>query len=137
MPVFRRPSLTVNNTVGSGNRLVLRVVLLQVGCATLTGVLFFGFRGPAAAVAAFTGGVIAAVGTALFGWRMFSPGIAPARRLQRAMFAGEALKWLWYVVSIWFCLARLHLSPLPLLVGLIVAQFGYWAGLFKVRNEGG
>ncbi len=124
----------MNNTVGSGKRLVLRVVLLQVGCATLAGVLFLSFGGLAAATAAFTGGVIAAVGTALFGWRMFSPGIAPARRLQRAMFAGEALKWLWYGGSIWFVFARLHLLPLPTLVGLIVAQFGYWIGLFGSKR---
>ena len=124
----------MNNTVGSGKRLVLRVVLLQVGCATLTGLVFGILGGQAAALAALTGGIIAAVGSALFGWRMFLPGIAPARTLQRAMFAGEALKWLWYGLSIGFAFARLKVPPLPMLVGLVVAQFGYWIGLLGSKR---
>jgi F0F1-type ATP synthase assembly protein I len=119
----------VNNTVGAGNRLVLRVVTLQVGSAVLVGVLFGVLAGGAAALAGFVGGAIVAVGSALLGWRMFSPGVAPARALQRALFAGEALKWLWYGVAIATALGLLHLKGLPLLVGLIVAQFGYWIGL--------
>jgi F0F1-type ATP synthase assembly protein I len=119
----------VNNTVGRGNRLVVRVVLLQVAGAVLSALLFWLIGGLRAACAAFAGGLIAAVGSALFGWRMFAPGIAPAGVLQRAMLAGEALKWLWYVLAIWVALTRFMLAPLPLLVGLIVAQFAYWLGL--------
>lgn len=70
----------------------------------------------------------------MFGWRMFAPGIAPASVLQRAMFAGEALKWLWYLLAIWAALTRFKLEPLPLLVGLIVAQFAYWLGLIGKRG---
>jgi F0F1-type ATP synthase assembly protein I len=117
------------NITGGGNRLVLRVVLLQVGCAALTGLLFGIFGGFAAASAGFVGGMIVAVGSALFGWRMFAPGIAPAARLQRAMFAGEALKWLWYLFALWVCFAKLKWPAAPLLIGLVVAQFGHWFGL--------
>jgi ATP synthase I chain len=122
------------NITGHGNRLVLRVVLLQVGCATLTGLLFGIFGGFAAAFAGFVGGMIVAVGSALFGWRMFAPGIAPAGKLFRATLAAESLKWLWYVVALWFCFARFKLPSAPLLVGLIVAQFGYWFGLVVMKR---
>jgi len=52
-----------------GYRLVIRVVLLQVGCTLLVASLFFAFKGPSSGLAALTGGLIVAAGTALFGWR--------------------------------------------------------------------
>jgi ATP synthase I chain len=122
------------NITGHGNRLVLRVVLLQVGCATLTGLLFGIFGGFAAAFAGFVGGMIVAVGSALFGWRMFAPGIAPAGKLFRAILAAESLKWLWYVVAIWAAVVRAKLVPMPLLVGLAFTQFGYWVGLIGMKR---
>ena len=124
----------MTNTSGFGKRLVVRVVVLQLVCAALTGLLFWLMRGDRAAVGATTGGVIAAVGSGVFGWRMFAPGIAPAARLHRAMFAGEALKWFWYVVAIWVCFAKLKLDPSPLLVGLVIAQFGHWIGLVTAKR---
>jgi hypothetical protein len=81
----------MNNLFGVRYRLVLRVVLLQVGCATVAGLLFWMMAGGAAAMAAFAGGMIVVVGTSLFGWRMFAPGIAPAARLFRALVAAESL----------------------------------------------
>ena len=84
--------INMNNIFGVRYRLVWRVVLLQMGCATFAGLLFWMMGGAAAAMAAFTGGMIVAVGTAVFGWRMFTPGIAPAPRLFRAMVAGEVVE---------------------------------------------
>jgi F0F1-type ATP synthase assembly protein I len=124
----------VNSTAGLGNRLVVRVVLLQLAGAGLTALLFWFVSGLPAARAAFAGGLVAAVGSALFGWRMFAPGIAPAAVLHRAMFAAEALKWSWYLLALWVALSRFKLEPLPLLVGLIVAQFAYWLGLIGKRG---
>jgi F0F1-type ATP synthase assembly protein I len=122
------------NITGAGNRLVVRVVLLQVGCATLTGLLFGIFGGIAAALAGFAGGMIVAVGSALFGWRMFAPGIAAASRLFRAMLAAESLKWIWYALALWVALARIGLRPAPLIVGVVVAQFGHWLGLVASKR---
>jgi ATP synthase I chain len=131
----KRVSVPIDmNTTGLRLRLVLRVVLLQAGCATLTGLLFGIFGGFAAALAGFVGGMIVAVGSALFGWRMFAPGIAAASRLFRAMLAAELLKWLWYVVAIWAALVRAKLAPMPLLVGLAFTQFGYWVGLIGMKR---
>ena len=124
----------MNNNSGAGARLVLRVVLLQTGCAGAVALLFWALSGPAAARSGLTGGLIVAIGTALFGWRMFAPGIAPGAVLRRALFAAESLKWLWYVLALWAALSRLRSLPLPLMTGLVFAQFGYWFGLVGKRG---
>jgi F0F1-type ATP synthase assembly protein I len=122
------------NITGLARRPVLRVVVLQVACATLTGLLFLIFGVIAAALAGFIGGLIVAVGSALFGWRMHAPGIAPADRLFRAMVAAESLKWVWYVLALWAVLARVKLMPGPLMVGVVVGQFGHWLGLVATKR---
>ena len=126
----------MNDTSSVGKRLVMRVVLLQTGCAALGGMFFWIFAGAAASGAALAGGLIVAVGSAVFGWRLFAPGIAPASVLRRALYAAESLKWFWYVLSVWAALARLKLLPLPLLSGLVFAQFGYWFGLMGQGKRG-
>jgi F0F1-type ATP synthase assembly protein I len=122
------------NTIGHGKRLVLRVVLLQTVCAGAAALLFGCLQGAPAAVSALCGGLIVAVGSAVFGWRLFAPGVAPATVLRRALFAAESLKLFWYVLALWAALARLNMLPLPLLTGLIGAQFGYWIGLIGMKR---
>jgi F0F1-type ATP synthase assembly protein I len=120
----------MTNAVETARRLVWRVVVLQAGGALLVAGLFLVAKGWAPAVAALVGGLIAAIGSGLFGLRFFAPGIAPAAKLQRALFAAEALKWFWYGLALWVAIAVVRLTPLPLMVGLIVAQFSFWFGLF-------
>ncbi|MDB6083541.1 MAG: hypothetical protein JWN43_1422 [Gammaproteobacteria bacterium] len=91
-------------------------------------------RGAAAARSGLTGGLIVAIGSAIFGWRLFMPGIAPAATLRRALFAAESLKWFWYVLAVWAAFARLKMAPLPLMTGLVFAQFGYWVGLVGMKR---
>lgn len=119
---------------GDGKRLVMRVVLLQTGCAVLVAALFWALEGAAAARAGLVGGVIVAIGSAVFGWRLFAPGIAPAATLRRALYAAESLKWFWYVLAIWAALARWKCASLPLVTGLVIGQFGYWAGLMGMKR---
>ncbi|MEP6886019.1 MAG: ATP synthase subunit I [Gammaproteobacteria bacterium] len=114
-----------------GYRLVIRVVLLQAGCAALVASLFLVFKGTSAGLAALTGGLIVAIGSALFGWRAFRPGIAAAAALNTAMYSGVAFKWLWFVVALYIALARLKLEGAPLLIGVVAAQLGYWVGLIR------
>ena len=114
-----------------GYRLVIRVVLLQIGCAVLVASLFLAFKSTSAGLAALTGGLIVAIGSALFGWRAFRPGVAPAATLNTAMYGGVALKWLWFVAALYIALARLKLEGAPLLIGVVAAQLGYWVGLIK------
>jgi F0F1-type ATP synthase assembly protein I len=114
-----------------GKRLVIRVVLLQTGCALLVASVFLVLRGVPAGLAALVGGLIVAVGSALFGWRMFKPGIAGGARLSTAMYAGVALKWLWFMLALYVALAQLKFAAMPLLIGMVAAQLGYWAALIR------
>jgi ATP synthase protein I len=112
-------------------RLVVRVVLLQAGCALLVASAYFAFRGASAGLAALAGGLIVAAGSAVFGWRAFRPGVAGAAVLGAAMYTGVALKWMWFVLALYIALARLKLEAAPLLIGVVVAQLGYWVGLIR------
>jgi F0F1-type ATP synthase assembly protein I len=123
----------MNEVLSRGKRLVMRVVLLQAGCATLTASVFLVMKGSSAGLAALLGGLIVAAGSAVLGWRMFKPGIAGAATLTTAMFAGAALKWLWFAVALYIALARLKLDVAPLLIGMAVAQLGYWVGMLRLK----
>jgi ATP synthase protein I len=112
-------------------RLVLRIVLLQAGCAVLVALLFLVFKGASAALAALVGGLIVAAGSAVLGWRAFKPGIAGAAVLGTALYAGVALKWLWFALALYIALARLKLAAGPLLIGIVATQLGYWVGLIR------
>ncbi len=118
----------------NGKRLVMRVVLLQTGSACVVASAYLALDGAEAAWSALVGGLTVAIGSALFGWRMFLPGIAAPATLRRALYAGEALKWTWTIVAVWVAFAHWRLPPLPLIVGLIVAQFGYWFGLIGMKR---
>jgi F0F1-type ATP synthase assembly protein I len=123
----------MSNVLVRGKRLVVRVVLLQTGCALLVASLFLVFKGQSAGLAALVGGMIVAIGSAVFGWRMFKPGIAGGATLSTAMYAAVALKWLWFGAALYVAFARLKLEPAPLLIGLVAAQLGYWVGLLRPR----
>jgi ATP synthase protein I len=112
-------------------RLVVRIVLLQAGCAIVIASMFLVFKGAHQGLAALVGGLIVAVGSAVFGWRAFKPGIAGAPVLGMAMYSGVALKWLWFALALYIALARLKLEAAPLLIGIAATQLGYWVGLIR------
>jgi F0F1-type ATP synthase assembly protein I len=114
-------------------RLVVRVVLLQAGCAALVASVFLVFKGAHQAIAALVGGLIVAAGSAVFGWRMFKPGIAAGATLTTAMYAAVMLKWVWFAIALYLALARLKLDAAPLLIGVVAAQLGYWVGLVRLK----
>lgn len=116
-----------------GRRLVLRYASVQMGAALLVAGASLAVAGTGAAKAALVGGLVAAVGNVVFGWKLFQPGIAPVRVLARAAYAGELLKWLWLGFALWMALGPAHLAPLPLLLGLIAAQAGFWLGIALIR----
>jgi F0F1-type ATP synthase assembly protein I len=123
----------MNDVLARGHRLVVRVVLLQTGCALLIACPFLGLKGAAAALAALVGGLTVALGSAVFGWRMFTPRIAAAPALATAMYTAVAVKWLWFALALYVAFARLKLEPAPLLTGMAAAQLGYWAGLVRPK----
>src|SRR5882724_12743059 len=90
-----------------GKRMVVRVVLLQAGCAALVASAFLVFKGSSAGLAALVGGLIVAAGSAVFGWRMFKPGIAGGAALTTAMYAAVVLKWLWFAIALYLAIALL------------------------------
>ncbi len=116
-----------------GRSLALRFAGLQIGCAGVVALVALGASGARAATAALAGGLVAAVGNVLFGWTLFAPGVAPVRVLTRAVFAGEVLKWLWVAFGLWLALGPARMAPLPLVLGLIAAQLGFWLGLVLIR----
>lgn len=118
-------------------KLVLKFAGLQA-VAGLPPALVFAFLGAPHGgwpgfQAALAGALVMASGTLVFGWRMFRPGIAPVERLAAAWYAGGVLKWVWVGLALWLALGVAGLAPLPLLVGLVAAQLGFWCGvvLFK------
>jgi ATP synthase protein I len=123
----------MNDVLGRGKRMVVRVVLLQAGCAALVASVFLVFKGTPQAIAALAGGLIVAAGSAVLGWRAFKPGIAGGARLTMAMYAGVALKWLWFALALYLALAWLKLDAAPLLIGIVVTQLGYWVGLVRLK----
>lgn len=118
-----------------GRRLVAKYAGLQMVCAAVVAVGALALSGALAAVAALAGGAIVAVGNVVFGWRLFAPGVAPVGTLTRAWYAAEVLKWVWVMAALWLALGPARLAPFPLLLGLIAAQVGFWAGLAVIGTS--
>jgi F0F1-type ATP synthase assembly protein I len=123
----------MNEVPSRGKRTVVRVVLLQAGCAALVASVFLVFKGAHQALAALVGGLIVAAGSAVLGWRAFKPGIAGGATLAAAMYAGVALKWVWFAIALYLAVARLKLDAAPLLISIVVTQLGYWVGLVRLK----
>ena len=123
----------MNEVPSRGKRTVVRVVLLQAGCAALVASVFLVFKGAHQALAALVGGLIVAAGSAVLGWRAFKPGIAGGATLAAAMYAGVALKWVWFAIALYLAIARLKLDAAPLFIGIVVTQLGYWVGLVRPK----
>jgi F0F1-type ATP synthase assembly protein I len=126
-------SLAPRDHRAQGRRLVLRFAGLQLAATLVAALIALALGGVAAARAALAGGLVVAVGNVVFGFRLFAPGVAPVRVLARAFFGGEALKWVWLGLALWAALGPARLAPLPLLGGLVAAQFGFWLGLAVIR----
>ena len=84
-------------------------------------------------MAAWYGGTVIAVGNALFAWRLYADGIAATRRIARALYAAEVIKWIWLVVALYLALAVFGLAPLPLIIAVLAAQVAFWVavGIFR------
>lgn len=110
-------------------RLVVRVVLIQAAGTLALALSLRILEGPRAALAALAGGSIVAFGSALFGWRMFRPGVAGAQTLATAMYTAVALKWVWYGFALYASFAWLKLAAAQVLAGMVVALAANWLAL--------
>jgi len=115
-----------------GQRLMMRFALVQLLAVVVASGMALMVAGLPALVATLLGGGIVVIGNALFGLRLFAPGVAPVRVLVRAVWSAEVLKWVWVVGSLW---AAFHsgLPPLPLIIGVVAGQIGFWVALGVVR----
>ena len=115
-----------------GKRLALKFAAVQLACAGLAALVFLALNGGNAARSAVAGGLIIASGTLVFAWRLFATGW-PASSAARGFYAGELLKWVWVLGAFALALTRGGMEPLPLLVGLLASQCGFWVAmcLFK------
>jgi F0F1-type ATP synthase assembly protein I len=122
----------VNVTARRGKLLALKFAAIQMAGTGLAALVFLALSGTNAARSAIVGGLIIALGTLVFAWRLFATGW-PAASAARGFYAGEMLKWIWVVGAFALALTRGGMEPLPLLVGLVASQCGFWVamGIFK------
>ncbi|MBL8268862.1 ATP synthase subunit I [Steroidobacter sp.] len=122
----------MNVTARRGKLLALKFAAVQLATTGAAALVFLVLSGANAARSAVAGGLIVALGTLVFAWRLFATDW-PAVSAARGFYAGEVLKWIWVVGAFALALTRGGMDPLPLLVGLLVAQSGFWVamGIFK------
>lgn len=122
----------MTETARRGKRLALKFAAVQLASTSLAALVFLALSGANAARSAVAGGLIVASGTLVFAWRLFATDW-PAASAARGFYAGELLKWIWVLGAFALALTRGGMEPLPLLVGLLASQCGFWVamGIFK------
>ncbi|CAM1000340.1 ATP synthase I chain [Rhodanobacter sp. Root179] len=111
------------NSLASGRRIALRIVLLQLLVALLVGLVFLAL-GPREAVSAAAGATMVALGTALMSARFFS-GVTGAGQALGRLLTGVFLKWIVIVGGLIVILFQLKLPPLAAITGLAAAYAVY------------
>jgi ATP synthase protein I len=106
----------VLNSLASGRRLALRLLLWQLFVALIVGLAFsvHGFRW---ALGAAAGAAIVALGNAVLAARVFR-GLAPAGLVFGRLVAGVILKWVVVVGGLIAILVKYKLPPLAAITGL-------------------
>lgn len=111
------------NSLASGRRLALRIMLLQFAVAVLVGLVFLAL-GRREAVAAAAGAATVALGTALMSARFFS-GLGGAGWALGRLLTGMLLKWIVIVGGLVMILFQYKLPPLAAITGLVAAYAVY------------
>jgi ATP synthase protein I len=113
----------VLNSLASGRRLALRIMLLQLAVALLAGLVFL-MLGRREAMSAAAGAAIVALGTALMSARFFS-GLGGAGLALSRLLTGMLLKWIVIVGGLIMILVQYKLPPLAAITGLVAAYAVY------------
>jgi hypothetical protein len=113
----------VLNSLASGRRLALRIVLLQLAVALLAGLVFLAL-GRREAVSAAAGAAMVALGTALMSARFFGSVGGAGLALGR-LLTGMFLKWIVIVGGLVVILFQFKLPPLAAITGLAAAYAVY------------
>ncbi|MFC5436703.1 hypothetical protein ACFPME_09045 [Rhodanobacter umsongensis] len=112
------------NSLASGRRLALRIMLLQLAVAALAGLVFLAL-GRREAISAAAGAVIVALGTALLSARFFSGLSSSAGMALGRLLTGMFLKWIVIVGGLFVILFQFKLPPLAAITGLVAAYAVY------------
>jgi ATP synthase protein I len=121
----------VLNSLASGRRLALRLLLWQLFAALVVG-LVFATVGSREAIAAVAGALIVALGTALLSLRLFSQVGGAGFALGRFL-TGMILKWMVVIGGMIAIMFQYKLPPLAAITGLVVA---YAVNLLAFRFKG-
>lgn len=92
------------------------MVVAQAGATMIAGLLFLVW-GIDSAIAAWCGGAVVVIGTALLALRVFAPSPAAGGATLGRFVVGMALKWIVALGGFYLILARWRLPPLPALTG--------------------
>lgn len=121
----------VLNSLASGRRLALRLLLWQLFVALIVG-LVFAASGRREAIAAAAGATIVALGTALLSLRLFSQVGSAGFALGRFL-TGMILKWMVIIGGMIAIMFQYKLPPLAAITGLVAA---YAVNLLAFRFKG-
>ena len=113
------------NSLASGRRLALRIMLLQLAVAALAGLVFLTLGRRDEAMAATAGAVVVALGTALLSARFFSGLSSSAGMALGRLLTGMLLKWVVIVGGLFVILFQFKLPPLAAITGLVAAYAVY------------
>lgn len=111
------------NSLATGRRLALRILLLQLAVAVLAGAAFLAL-GRREAVSAAAAAVMVALGTALLSAQCFR-GIGGAGLALGRLLTGMLLKWIVIVGGLVVILFHYKLPPLAAITGLVAAYAVY------------
>lgn len=128
----QRVRMVADEHARRGKRLALKFALVQMACAAAVALVCLVVSGTAAARAAGVGGLIVAIATVVFAWRLYATSWPPVS-VARGFYLGELLKWVWIVGAVWLALTEGGFAQLPLLAGLVAAQIGFWAATGMIK----
>ncbi len=122
----------MRNSIAHGWSVAMRTAALQIGATLAVSLAAAGF-GWRAGLAALVGGASIAAGSVLFALRAFGRGVVPARSALRAVYAAEALKWVWLCAMLYLAIAVWKLPFPGLIAGMLAAQFAFWIAVIATR----
>ncbi|MDE1964543.1 MAG: hypothetical protein KGI42_11650 [Xanthomonadaceae bacterium] len=119
------------NSLDSGRRVALRIIVRQLFVATVAGCAFM-LRGPREAWAAALGAGIVALGTALLSMRAFAK-LGSGGFVLGRLLSGMVLKWIAILGGLFVILVQFKLPPSAAIAGLMAA---YAVNLLAFRFKG-
>ncbi|MGL6040013.1 MAG: ATP synthase subunit I [Deefgea sp.] len=113
-----------------GKAQIRGVIRLQIGFTTVLTIALLLILGQKAAIAGFSGGLIAVLGSVLYALIAYRAGLAAAAELLRRHFAAEMAKLsLTLIAFAAFFMFYREVAWLWVFVGYLVAASAYWFGL--------